>query len=150
MTLHFVPNYRMLANWNEQKGAWAQSAIDRVDASHHNATPIIGGDFNNGPCLGNNAQVLGTPGCEITPMWRAFTIDHDYAYALDHNVDHIFTEGTIIASGTDDTYKPLFNGAANFLACRQLYLYGNDDQTEGVCKTDYYSDHSYTWALIGA
>ncbi|MDQ3641631.1 MAG: hypothetical protein M3450_09330 [Actinomycetota bacterium] len=154
LSLHYVPNsrftsadvgFRYKAEWS---GQIAQLLDDAYPSPSRRQVEVIGGDFNNRPCVEVDVAA-SDPGCTPMPFWQVLTGDHGYISARDSGIDYIFARGEILDSGFDAERKAAVGSNAEFAACKDLFTQGRGDDATGTCATEFYADHSFLWALVG-
>ena len=178
-SVHFVPYRFLRPRLHEGQRAGFREAlwIKRLHATMARAYPhlqqIMGGDFNEYLCI--DGEHAGRPRCAgtpMTPMYGAVLAAPSYHWAFASGIDHLFTQQRIVTSGKDSTYKRYakagrgrsgflttgdyrtrFGGARAFDQCDAAYSRGAGSSrwTRSIpgCRTRYYSDHPFDWAVIG-
>jgi endonuclease/exonuclease/phosphatase family metal-dependent hydrolase len=184
-SVHFVPSLflRPRMTSDQQPGfrqaRWITLLQRTITATYPGATQILAGDFNTYLC-GDDSAHLGQPLCDqpsqYTALLRAALARPGYSAVIDSGIDHMFTTGSVLASGKDTTYKlyaatnagrvrtaaeylsaadyaSRFADAADYNRCDALYDAGRAsaaaaDAIPG-CRGRYYSDHPLDWAVVG-
>lgn len=158
--------YRQKAVWNTQI---AEVVEDEHRSRSRRQVPVIAGDFNARRCFTSGVPGVRDPvDCPVlSTAWTSMTRTLGYTDAVwdQHGasdeqifphfyrnsgirIDFIFTKGEVVAAGSDVSYS--LSTSPDFSACEQLYDTGRSELATGACRSDYYTDHRFTWAVVAA
>lgn len=113
---------------------------------------VLGGDFRAGRCaVPSEDQAVG---CPPQAFWTALTGAKGYSDALfdkggAHSRDHsgyLFARGQVLGAGLDTAYDTDLPDRAS---CKPAFDAGRPRSAPDACRTAYYADLPYAWALLG-
>ncbi|WP_221762167.1 hypothetical protein [Nonomuraea sp. WAC 01424] len=113
---------------------------------------VLGGDFRAGRCAVPGAD--RPVGCAPQAFWTALTGAGAYSDVLfdkagAHGRDHsgfLFVRGQVLRAGLDTAYDAALPGRAS---CKAAFDAGRPRSAPGACRTAYYADAPFAWALLG-
>lgn len=112
---------------------------------------VLGGDFRNARCAVPTAdQAIG---CAPQAFWADLTGAKAYSDALFDKSDtqsrnhsgYVFSRGDVLAAGLDTAYDADLPDRA---ACKAAFDAGQPRSAPGECRTAYYADAPFGWALL--
>jgi endonuclease/exonuclease/phosphatase family metal-dependent hydrolase len=147
-----------LAGANPDKERSTQQIAEFVDERYSSPSrrqvEVIAGDFNSRRCVAKEP----TPDCEPRPSYDVITNGFGYQDAFlagnpddagrTKYIDYIFARAGVIDADADLERKARVGSDAEFKECKQLYTQGRSSEAEGGCRTGFYSDHNFQWALL--
>ena len=117
--------------------------------------PVLGGDYRAGRCT--DPADHQPVDCAPQDFWTTLTETHGYEDAyLDRSAaptvrtsGFVFAHGTVDRAGVDTGYATDLPEPER-AACKKLFDTGRSAQAQGRCRTHYYADAPFGWALVAA
>ncbi|WP_219509807.1 discoidin domain-containing protein [Nonomuraea ceibae] len=110
---------------------------------------VLGGDFRAGRCATPSADQAA--GCAPQAFWSSLTGPGAYSDALFDKGDahtrpltgYLFARGDVLAAGYD-------RDLPDVAACKAAFDAGRSGTAPPACRSDYYADAPFSWALLAA
>lgn len=156
VAVHLRPKKGIVSpNWYHAH--WMDLIMDAMDTDfkYGGSVPVLAGDMNNYLCENNTPADSGY--CTPTSLWdevknhvndSGTNMAGQYTTAQQTGIDHIFTHGQILRA-YKDPYKNSRITGMSFADCMALFDAGNGFESPDGCNDTFYSDHAFTWAVIG-
>ena len=129
------------------------AAVSADGGGEGNQVPVLGGDYRAGRCV--DSRPFQPVDCAAQNFWTTLTTTFGYEDAFfahsgaetQKNPTYVFAHGTVKDAFVDTAYARDLPDPA---ACKSLFDAGRSSSASQRCRSTYYADAPFGWAVVTA